>query len=422
MDINPNSARVKRVVILHGSNTYNYGSFMMLANFIYYVEQHDREANLEFLIHCNSEEDFVRLKSSLVGYSKLKALYVKPSANRRSIVSVVTSLYNKYIYLTFKILMYKPTAVVVLGGDDLSEYYSKYNLALELFKLALLSRRTKVILVSQTIGPFSSWRVFLAGRILNKCHVFMRDPVSYRYTLDVLHLLHCELSADLALLDLPKQKEHIEKYKDFGLRKNEYVTVVISGLVDCYAQNYDVYVSSWAEIVLRMEELPSMKNKKIVLLAHVLKPDRCDDRKVIDSVYCALLDCSPGEKDRFVVITDALLPVEARSILGNGFFTISGRMHGAISSMQMGVPAICLSYGVKYQGVIGESLGMHELILEAGDKSTWNSGQIGARLLEKIEYVIQQKPALTKQMVNRVSDSKKQLNVQMRDMAILLKQ
>lgn len=43
-------------------------------------------------------------------------------------------------------------------------------------------------------------------------------------------------------------------------------------------------------------------------------------------------------------------------------------MHAAVSTFQMGKPAICLSYSPKYKGVISDGLNLSELVIEAKEK------------------------------------------------------
>ena len=81
-------------------------------------------------------------------------------------------------------------------------------------------------------------------------------------------------------------------------------------------------------------------------------------------------------------------PLKARFILGNGIFTITGRMHGAISTLQMRKPAISISYSVKYKGVIGEGLGLHDLIVEGSKQELWENKKVATDVCNRIEYVI----------------------------------
>lgn len=127
---------------------------------------------------------------------------------------------------------------------------------------------------------------------------------------------------------------------------------------------------------------PALLDKKIVLLPHVLRSPQVDDRNTITE-----LAASFGNNRRLVFIYDEMLPSEARMILGHGFFTVTGRMHAAISTMQMGKPAISLSYSVKYDGIIGEGMGLRDLIVEA-QEDKWSSGEIVEMVSERIEFVM----------------------------------
>jgi len=117
-----------------------------------------------------------------------------------------------------------------------------------------------------------------------------------------------------------------------------------------------------------------------------------------------------------------LLPVEARHILGNGLFTITGRMHAAVSTFQMGKPAISLSYSVKYKGVIGEGLGMNDLVIEAKGDDLWKSGKIADLVLEKVDYVFSNYDSLVSRIKPAVEENKKLAMAQIEDIARRLKE
>lgn len=97
-------------------------------------------------------------------------------------------------------------------------------------------------------------------------------------------------------------------------------------------------------------------DKKVVLLAHVLR--WTDDGRFVKEIVSQL------DNNRIEGINDVLLPFQARAILGSSYFVVTQSMDGAISSLQRGVPAICLSYSVKFWEVIGEYLGLPELVVE----------------------------------------------------------
>ncbi len=100
------------------------------------------------------------------------------------------------------------------------------------------------------------------------------------------------------------------------------------------------------------------------------------------------------------------MPHEARIILGNGLFTITGRMHGAVSTFQMGKPAISLSYSVKYRGVIGEELKLPNLIIESSDARLWENGDIVTKVVDRVDYVVGNYASLIKSINQNAELSK----------------
>ena len=352
-----------------------------------------------YATHLSSEEDLKRLKNETLNNAIIEKFDIYSSINMRKkpkkkILNITRKSINfckdmikKIIYYDKYILSFKPIGIVMLGGDVISEYYSIIGLTFELYLLYKLSRKSNVFLLGQTIGPFHSWRKQLARFCLRNCQIFTRDPLSANYLIDSLKLNNVILSSDLAFLDLPRQndldntKKILKKYR---ITSNDYITLIPSGLVKKYTNSYSDYLQAWDKIVSSLAEISAIKSKKIVLIAHVLKK-AVDDRKIINQIRKELTD---EGSNRMVYITDVLLPSEARIILGNSFFTITGRMHGAISTFQMLKPAISLSYSVKYQGVIGENLGMPDLIIESKSDVIWSSGEIVELVMEKVEYVL----------------------------------
>lgn len=185
--------------------------------------------------------------------------------------------------------------------------------------------------------------------MLRDCIVYTRDPLTKHYLLEDLRLKKVYESRDLAWLDLPVQNDKniqdsiLAKY---GLHPNEYIVLVPSGFAGQYSENRAQYNLRWLDIVNSLGSIESLTEKKIVVLGHVVQSDINDDRNVIRYIANQSDDLS---RQRIIPILDEMLPVEARMILGNGYFTITGRMHAAVSTFQMGKPAISLSYSVKYR-------------------------------------------------------------------------
>ena len=379
---------MKKIIIQHVENSYNYGSLMMAINFVEYFSRFYNK-DIKFFVDTNTGEDLERLKIETLGRYQIEKFSVKEIKYKKK------SFFNKF--RTFKTIYFKQVndivndgvdAVVILGGDDLSEYYGGWRIIYELYKIYRISKKVPVFLVGQTIGPFYSWRKIVANLCLKKCYIYLRDDKSYNYLENKIKLNNLSKFRDLAFLNLPRQErgelfnKALEKY---CLEKNNYISVIPSGAQRQYTSSFEEYIKTWAEIIKNLIKNSYLDNKKIVLLSHVAKPEKKSDGLIIRNI---IENIDQGYRKKIIVIAEPLLASEARAILGNGIFTITGRMHGAVSTFQMGKPAISLSYSVKYMGVIGEGLGREDLIIEAKGNDLWKEGKMVKIIDEKINYLI----------------------------------
>ena len=410
-----------KIVIQHIPNTLNYGSAMMAENLIFYFRSL-MNSSCEFYCDFSTENDLKRMElATAISPLRIDDISKRKPTKANKVLKAV-NLYKKIKSETVKYGEEQIDCILILGGDDLSEYYAGNRIAIELYRLMSLSKSINTFLLGQTIGPFRSWRVPLAKRYLRNCHIYSRDPLTVGYLKRNLKLSNVKESRDLAWLDLPRQHESglvgtvMSKYK---LEPNQYITVVPSGLSSQYASNLSSYVRAWKELIEKLAKDRSMFDKKIVLLGHVVKEGRGDDRNVINEIASSI----PRElSSRLLPIYDIMLPVEARMILGNGYFTITGRMHAAVSTFQVGKPAISLSYSVKYKGVIGEGLGMKDLIIEARGDDLWESGKILNLVREKVEYVFSNYDSLVSRIKPAVEENKKLAMGQIEDIAARIKE
>lgn len=298
---------------------------------------------------------------------------------------------------------------IVLGGDSISEYYRP-----KLWRTMLGYRRwalaTPVVLLGQTIGPFDRPANRLAARtLLPATRIVTRD----RWTTDYLSRefgLSGSITqgTDLAFADLPLQHRadiESEVLGRYGLAPNGHVTLVISALQKSgyYTSDRALYLRRWAEIVAGLAALPALADRRIVLLAHTFSQTFGDEASLVRELFAQLPEAL---KARVVPIPDRILQTRARFVLGNGLLTITGRMHAAVSTFQMGKPAVSLSYSKKYAGVIGTMLGRGDLILEANDPALWEDGRIVGLTLERVTDALARHPALCTEIRAAVSAQK----------------
>lgn len=369
---------MKNIAVLHISNIKNYGSSMMAVNLITYLNR--KFPNSTFYVDNFKQQELSGLKIQS-GIDNIESIYEsKPGIkNKLDIIKNTTNM--------AKIVKDKNIdAVIIVGGDDISEYYGVKLLLLGIFEKYLISKKSPVILAGQSLGPFNSWRIPFMKKALKNFTVISRDQDCYDYVTNDLNN-ECFNSRDLAFLDLPMQKEqNLEKFKylnKYNLVNKEYITVVASGLWQSYTDNYESYLNNQISTIKKLV----LKGNNIVLLAHVLAPDHVSDVHVINDIVKKL---STEDMQKVTIITEEMTPLQARMILGQGKLTITGRMHAAVSTFQMNKPAISLSYSVKYAGVIGKGLNMQELVVDSdikNNKHKWDQEKIVDEILEKVEYI-----------------------------------
>lgn len=396
---------MKKILIKNFKNLNNYGSGMMglvtidkifkeLNGDVQFYSDFDEYANLdEIKKELNNKNIDLKVFEPEIAQSKSRLL--KP-------------FYTLYNLLNTKDVKHFDL-IIVLGGDDLSEYYGKHIWPL-LLSFYSWSFKTKVVLLGQSIGPFNFWlNRFVFRRLSNRSKIFTRDKFCFDYIQNDLGLKKdVTLSGDLAFLDLPLQNSfeyQNEVLKKYNLIPNDYITIVISGLFGKYYTNDKVeYFNCFKELVLKIRTNPAIKNKKICFLAHTFPPHG-NEGELLEEFQ----EYTNGI-DKLVFIKEKIYQGAARFVLGNGMLTITGRMHASVSTFQMGKPSISLSYSVKYRGVIGNNLGQNDLIIEANAPELWKSGEIVEMISKKIEYILDNYDALTSDIMKNIEKQKTLVN------------
>ncbi len=368
---------------MRASNTLNYGALMMVAVYISKFKEKYPEAT--FIVDNVEDRGLERIKfeSQVDCIESFKELGVdlRPDCSKNNNVIKLIK-YSTYANgFGKKIKNLGVDRVIQLGGDDFSEYYSIKALVIEFIKIqSLINNELDVLLVGQTIGPFTGWRVKLASHVLSKVTIFTRDVNCLQYLKNDLKLTNVYSSKDLAYLPLPMQNSKVvddEVSKLIG-SINGYITLVPSGLWKSYCSERDIYVANWVKLI---EELIS-QNKSVVLLAHVIS-DTSDDRQVIKAIMEKL---DESIRNKIVVVDSIISAALARTIISKSSCVISGRMHACVSALQTLVPTIPLSYSIKFKGVIGE-LEVENFIIECGNSAMWNNFMVVDKIKENLKRI-----------------------------------
>jgi colanic acid/amylovoran biosynthesis protein len=390
-----------KLLVLHIPNTLNYGSMMMAENLFFYLSRELAQEDLELVIVTpGPEETGTRLRRALgPAIDHLTINTVEPQKIYRGskIEKALALLLGVGVHRVLSPLALSVDGVVVLGGDDFSEDYGYIGPLLELLMFrAFVRSGIDVAMCGQTIGPFYSWRRPLFRHLLARVtEITARDPITYQYLCDEFKLKNVSPGADLAFLPLVREKE------DQEIKLNQpYFTIVPSELLWKYARDpqRSNYINCLTELAIKL--LKKFNDCQLLILPHVVTADIDDDRLAGRDLYINLkrhgIDVS-----QMVFLDGELLPCQARQLLGSSQFVITGRMHAAISSFACGVPALSLSYSRKYWGIIGEYLGMKELIIDVRDQS-WSD--IGEMALKRIDYINDQYEEIVAKIKNTVPE------------------
>ena len=418
----------KRIHISHIQNTFNYGSAMMAIALIDHLARLCPD-ELVFYTDAKTLEDLERLRAS-TDLSNVHVLPPYEGGFTRPAKWKDMPRWRKvpYIPAWFKgwkkrqdYLIKNSDVELILGGDDLSEYYVKRGVTFELARLWYISRKIPLLLPGQTIGPFTSYRKKWASFCLKKALIFTRDDPTWEYCVKELVLKRVFRSRDLAFLELPFQNDEKEKQRILSKYSisGKYCTIVTSSLTAHYTERKNDFIENFAEI---LRGIASRENiEKMVFLAHVHRTEPFDDRSVMKEVVNCLMNRDlGGVLEKMVIIDNELLPYEARIILGNGRWTVTGRMHAAISSIQMGKPVVALSYSVKYDGVLSKGMGIPQFVIGACGTEKWIDNRIAREVKERIDLIESEYQSLCGLLEERRRECEKRAFQQVKEIASII--
>lgn len=398
---------MKKILIKNFKNLNNYGSGMM--GLITINEIHRLlDGNVTFYSDFDEYADMNHILSELNMDIKIN-VYKDMSVQKK----IIKNPLLKYYYTSKQILSNKGVnefdMVIVLGGDDLSEYYGKHVWPVFL-SLYSWSFKTKIVLFGQSIGPFKFWfNRFCFRKLAKRSKIFTRDEYCFNYLKKELGIKkNITLSGDIAFLNLPLEnnKAYEQKIlKDYNLKTDEYLTIVISGLFGkYYTESKEDYFNSYKELIKKIKAIPKLKDKKICFLAHTFPPHG-DESNLLTEFENSLSD-----KSNIIFVKEKVHQAGARFILGNGLLTITGRMHASVSTFEMLKPSISLAYSVKYYGVIGDNLQRNDLIIDANDSELWVNNKIAHIITEKVIYLLNNYPKIISEIESAVNIQKDMVN------------
>lgn len=263
--------------------------------------------------------------------------------------------------------------VVDLSGDSLADSKGAYSISNLSTILLGLSLRKKIVLFSQSIGPFSWATISLARYCLNKVNlIIIREEITKNYLQKIGIKSPIFLTADCAFLLEPVSNGHIKAilFKE----RIETVKKPIVGLsVNAVLALNANYIFLMAQII---EYIIDRWNANIVIIPHVISMrmgGRGDDRLIGEKLFKMIKN-----KEKISLIKGDHSPDELKGIIGLCDIFIGGRMHANIAALSSYVPTLVIGWSPKYYGIMKalgqekyvcdyETMDFHELISKLND-------------------------------------------------------
>jgi colanic acid/amylovoran biosynthesis protein len=260
--------------------------------------------------------------------------------------------------------------VLDLSGDTFTEDYGPLVLLSHCITILIAKCfRRPVVLLGQTVGPFS-WSTRLMVQLLRSCDVIVaRDEPTYRYLRKLgIAADRLAMSADMAFLLEPMAPEQAETIEaECGYQPSARLTLGMT-----VSQQYRQFVQkhparSTDQDVLDVlacvvDRFVEAHDAQVILFAHVTgPPDRLDDRLVARQLRerCR-------RADRVLVVDRELDPRMIKTLISRADLFCGARMHSNIAATSSFVPTVALAYSVKSHGIMAR-MRMAEWVIEIGE-------------------------------------------------------
>lgn len=261
-------------------------------------------------------------------------------------VGILFLFHSKTLDLYSKEMSCMDFIIDYTGGDSFSDIYGlRRFITAALMKKYIIKHNVKLIMGSETIGPFTNkYARKTASDILKKCYkVYVRDIISYNYVKEITGI-DTILTTDVAFLlpykkNFPKEHGNIARiginvsgllWKDALLHKNRYNLKL----------NYIEYINSLLEELLKREF-------EVWIVVHAFDEElnNPDDNDCIPLAY--LKEKYPNIKISPMFSTC----MDAKSFISELDLLIASRMHATIAAFSSYVPVIPVSYSRKFKGL-----------------------------------------------------------------------
>ena len=195
---------------------------------------------------------------------------------------------------------------------------------------------TKVILLPQALGPFTSPRI--KDRIMsvvdNVDLIFPRDTISFQHLRDVVGVRSNIIIAP----DFTNLLEGILP-SDFDVDKNKFCIIPNHHMIDRTSPEQS---EAYIPFIVKCVQYLMAKKLKPFLLVHEGEKDLKLARQINESMHGS------------IPIVQESHPLKIKGILGACEGTIGSRFHGLVSALSQGVPSLSTGWSHKYKTLLNQ--------------------------------------------------------------------
>lgn len=285
--------------------------------------------------------------------------------------------------LPFRKFLKEATAILLLGGDNLS---LDYHVPDRHFHIMNQVRQAGIPLIvwGASIGPFSKRpdleRYYLQclGQATLIC---ARETFTQQYLAQHGVSENVVLVADPAFVleaEICKLSQRLEDALDEGA-----VGINLSPLLAKYQSRSD---SLWVQKAIDLvRAVDRVVDSPIVLVPHVLKP------KNNDYDFLAIVLSSLGEtKNSIHLLGSELNASQLKWVIGRLRFFIGARTHSTIAALSSCVPTISIGYSVKAQGINHDIFGHLNWLISLEELSAERLSEVVCALNDQLSAVKQE--------------------------------
>ena len=318
-----------------------------------------------------------------------------PSASvyflKNPFIAKFSSLTDLNAHIKASAAFLKADAVVVRGGDCLSDVYGQFSLlthSLSIWPATLLNK--PLSFMGHTIGPFTSSGAMssvavklLTKELLESDLIVVRENKSAHVLKQMgINQSNVTIAPDLAFLLKPAPQRQVNEYLSNlmeGHISNMLLGVNTSAIIHRYGftnvhSEYKKLLSYVNLLAKFLDHIIKKYEISVLFIPHVIMPSN-DDRNIANLVRRKM-----RYRNHTYLIRDNLPPETLKGIIGRVDMLITTRMHPLIHALSMGTPALGIEYSYKTKGLMSP-LGLNDYVLNIKTLTLWE-------LIRKFDFML----------------------------------